>query len=64
MTYPSDPNEMSLTAGSIYSDSLASEWNPKVEKHIFLSEKAAWVMLPEDGSERWGTSEFAHLVQK
>lgn len=35
---------------------------PVVKKHIFLREKAPWLMLAEDGADRWGTSEDAHLI--
>jgi hypothetical protein len=63
MTYPSDPDHLGLTVGTIDLESLAAEVPPlKVSKHIFLKEKAPWVVLPDDGTERWGTSEFAHLL--
>ena len=65
MAYPSSPDEIGLVMATVDLDSLTSESTPKVAKHIFLREKAPWVVLPDDGTERWGTSEFSHLlVQK
>lgn len=45
-------------------ESLKTETTPKVIEHIFLREKAPWVVLPEDGAERWGTSEVAHYLSQ
>jgi hypothetical protein len=61
MTYSFEENEISITMGSIDTNTFTCE-SPKVKNHIFLSEKAPWVVLPEDGAERWGTCEFAHLL--
>lgn len=36
---------------------------PKVEQHIFLSEKAPWVNLPDDGAKRLQTSNFAKQLE-
>lgn len=47
--------------GSIDMQSLACE-APKVGQHIYLGEKAPWVVLPDDGAERWSTQEMAHLI--
>ena len=67
MTYPSSPNEIGLCMSTVDLESLKTDSAPKVVKHIFLREKAPWFVLPEDGierTERWGTSETAHLVQQ
>jgi hypothetical protein len=61
MAYSFDPDEISITMGSVDMSSLTCE-SPKVKNHIYLHEKAPWVVLPDDGAERWGTWEFAHLV--
>jgi ubiquinone/menaquinone biosynthesis C-methylase UbiE len=62
MTYPSDPSGLCLVMSTIDFESLTSDTTPKVEKHIFLREKAPWVVIPDDGTEKWGTSEHAHLL--
>jgi hypothetical protein len=62
MTYPSDPARIGLVMSTVDLESLTTETTPKVEKHIFLREKAPWVIIPDDGTERWGTSEDAHLL--
>lgn len=62
MTYSFYEDEVSLTMSSVDLESLKCE-PPVVKKHIFLREKAPWLMLAEDGAERWGTSEDAHLIQ-
>ncbi|KAL6706729.1 hypothetical protein ACN47E_005271 [Coniothyrium glycines] len=68
MAYGADAksNLLSLTASSIDLSSLAPEVPPlKVCRHIYLQEKAPWVVLPgDDGTERWGTMEDAHLLTK
>jgi hypothetical protein len=61
MAYMFRPDEISITMGSVDMESLACEV-PKVKHHIYLREKAPWVAIPDDGAERWGTWEFAHLV--
>lgn len=61
MTYTFRDEEISLTMSSVNMESLICE-SPVVKKHIFLREKAPWLMLSEDGAERWGTSEDAHLI--
>ncbi|KAH4036555.1 hypothetical protein HBH98_160470 [Parastagonospora nodorum] len=62
MGYTFKDDSISVTVGSIDMASLTCQ-TPKVRMHIFLNEKAPWVVLPEDGAERWGTSEFAHLLE-
>jgi hypothetical protein len=61
MVYNFDKDEVSVTMGSIDLASFTCD-PPKIKNHIFVREKAAWDVLPEDGAERWGTSEFAHLI--
>jgi hypothetical protein len=61
LTYSFESDQISVTVGSVDWPSLRSE-APKVGKHIFVSEKAPWVQLPDDGAERWGTEESAHLL--
>jgi hypothetical protein len=61
MVYYFDKDNISVTMGSIDPESFTCE-PPKVKNHIFLREKAAWVVLPDDGAERWGTCESAHLI--
>jgi hypothetical protein len=63
MTYPSDPSGIGLVMATVDLESLTTETTPKVVKHIFLREKAPWVVIPDDATvERWGTSEDAHLL--
>jgi hypothetical protein len=62
MSYAFDEHRISVTAGSIDIQSLTCE-TPKVRMHIYLREKAPWVVLPDDGAARWGTMENAHLVK-
>ncbi|CAE7007839.1 hypothetical protein CFE70_001507 [Pyrenophora teres f. teres 0-1] len=67
MTFPSDPDGLALCMSTVDLESLKTESAPKVVKHIFLGEKAPWFVLADDGTEpteRWGTSEVAHLVQQ
>ncbi|EMD67561.1 hypothetical protein GGP41_007440 [Bipolaris sorokiniana] len=64
MTYSSDPEWLYLCMATVDLESLKTETTPKVIKHIFLREKAPWVVLPEDGTERWGTSEVAHYLNQ
>jgi hypothetical protein len=64
MSYASDPTKMALCMATVDLESLKTEVAPKVVQHIFLREKAPWVVLPEDGTERWGTSEHAHLFMQ
>lgn len=61
MAYAFDEKRISVTMGSIDMQSLACE-APKVGQHIYLGEKAPWVVLPDDGAERWSTQEMAHLI--
>ncbi|CAO2649276.1 Nn.00g066610.m01.CDS01 [Neocucurbitaria sp. VM-36] len=63
MAYSLDPDHIGLTVATIDFASLTSDSPPKPSKHIFLREKAPWVVLPDDGAERWGTWEFAHLLE-
>lgn len=62
MVYSFNQDEVSLTMSSVDLQSMVCE-PPKVSKHIFLREKAPWLILAEDGAERWGTSEDAHLIE-
>lgn len=62
MVYSFFPGEVSVTMGSVDLSSFTCEI-PKVKTHIYLSEKAPWFVLPDDGTDRWGTSEFAHLIE-
>ncbi|KAF1851206.1 S-adenosyl-L-methionine-dependent methyltransferase [Cucurbitaria berberidis CBS 394.84] len=61
MAFANDPKHISLTTATVDLESLTSDTTPKVARHIFLREKAPWVVLSDDGAERWGTEEFAHL---
>jgi hypothetical protein len=63
MAYAFEPDRVDLTMSSTDPESFKCEL-PKVTRHIYLREKAHWVVLPEDGAERWGTSEHAHLIEK
>jgi hypothetical protein len=61
MAYSFSAEHVSITMGSVDLQSFKCEL-PKVAKHMFVSEKAPWVLLPDDGAERWGTMENAHLI--
>ncbi|KAJ4303072.1 hypothetical protein N0V90_001963 [Kalmusia sp. IMI 367209] len=61
MKYHFEPGMTGLTAASIDFDSLKGD-KPKVVQHIFLKEKAPWVVLPDDGAKRWQTSFFARQL--
>jgi ubiquinone/menaquinone biosynthesis C-methylase UbiE len=61
MAYYFDKDNISVTMGSTEAASFTCE-APKVKKHIYVGERAAWDVLPDDGGERWGTCEFAHLI--
>jgi hypothetical protein len=61
MAYSFEADAISVTMGSVDPGSFACE-PPKIKKHMYLSEKAPWFVMPDDGAERWGTSEFAHLI--
>jgi hypothetical protein len=61
MAFDFEKDHMSLTMGSTNQESYTNV-QPKVKNHIFLREKAPWVVLPDDGAERWGTMEDAHLI--
>ncbi|KAH7359765.1 S-adenosyl-L-methionine-dependent methyltransferase [Pyrenochaeta sp. MPI-SDFR-AT-0127] len=51
MTYPSVPDLVYLTMATVDLESLTSKV-PKVIKHIYLDEKAPWVILPDDSTQR------------
>ncbi|CAI6333418.1 unnamed protein product [Periconia digitata] len=51
MIFRSNPEETSLTMSSVDQDSFKGTM-PKVKKHIYLEEKAPWMVLPEDGASR------------
>lgn len=61
MVYHFHAQVTALTMGSVNLETLKGE-PPKVAQHIFLKEKAPWVMLPDDGTERLETASFAHLL--
>lgn len=61
MIYSFYEDEISLTMSSVDLESMTCDL-PKVKKHIFLREKTPWLVLADDGAERWGTSEDAHLI--
>lgn len=50
-----------LVLGSVDLETLEGEL-PEVEQHIFLREKAGWVVVPEDGARREETFEFAERM--
>lgn len=64
MIYGREADHLSFTAASIDLESMAPGVPPlKVARHIYLREKAPWLVLPEnDGTERWGTMERAHIL--
>ncbi|KAH6722183.1 Mss4-like protein [Leptodontidium sp. 2 PMI_412] len=51
MQYKCQPENISITAGSIDEESLKAPL-PKVSQHIFLSEKASWFEIPGDEKEK------------
>lgn len=58
MAYHFEPGSLALTMASVDLDSIKGT-KPSVEKHIFLEEKAPWMVLPDDGVKRHETSSFA-----
>ncbi|OCL03753.1 S-adenosyl-L-methionine-dependent methyltransferase [Glonium stellatum] len=52
MTYKAKPHYTSLTMGSIDDGSVRCII-PPVKLHIFLKEKAPWMVLPDDGASRY-----------
>ncbi|KAL5119081.1 hypothetical protein ACEQ8H_003005 [Pleosporales sp. CAS-2024a] len=62
MAYSFDEECISVTMGSIDTSSFTCD-APRVKRHIDLREKAGWVVVPEDGTERWGMSPVAHLIE-
>lgn len=63
ISYGADAGRICLTVASIDLTTMISEIPPlRVARHVYLKEKAPWVVLPEDDSERWGTMEHAHLL--
>ena len=58
MSYHFEEGWIDIVFGSVNLETLKGEV-PKVEQHIFLKEKAPWVVIPEDGAERKQTSSFA-----
>ncbi|KAF2031344.1 S-adenosyl-L-methionine-dependent methyltransferase [Setomelanomma holmii] len=61
MHYAFYEDRISMSMGSVDIKTMTCE-PPTVRRHIYLSEKAPWVVLPDDGTERWGTMETAHLL--
>jgi len=51
MQYKCQPDNISITVGSIDEESLKAPL-PKVSQHIFLSEKASWFEMPGEEKER------------
>ena len=49
MEYHLLPDRTSITAGTI---TKTTPPPPRPKKHIFLSEKATWFDVPDDGAER------------
>ena len=62
MIYAFEPQEISLTLSSVDLNSMKCE-PPTLKQHIFLQEKAPWFVLADDGAERWGTCEDAHVFK-
>lgn len=52
MRYSCEPDRMGIAAGTIDDDSVEGELAPATA-HIFLSQKASWYTIGEDGLERW-----------
>lgn len=57
MTYKVKPQYTSLTMGSIDRDSVRCKI-PPVILHIFLKEKASWMVLLDDGAARYNEFTF------
>jgi hypothetical protein len=51
MSLNDEPEIIYVSMGSIEEESVMGEL-PKVESHIWLKEKAGWVVVPEDGARR------------
>ncbi|KAF2273778.1 uncharacterized protein EI97DRAFT_382658, partial [Westerdykella ornata] len=49
MRYMDEMETTGITMGSVDVASVR-DWTPKIRKHIFLGEKAAWTVVPDDGS--------------
>lgn len=47
-----EPRDFYLTMGSVEMNTFKSNV-PKVSQHIYVKEKAAWDILPEDGAPRY-----------
>lgn len=52
MKYKCQPDKISIAAGTIDEDSVEGELG-QVTAHIFLSQKAGWYTIGEDGLKRW-----------
>ncbi len=52
MRYDFQPQIISIAAGSIDEESIKGEL-VKPTEHIFLSEKAAWFEIPDDGLKKF-----------
>jgi hypothetical protein len=52
MVYKSSPDGTSLAWGTVEPGSLETAV-PKVKQHIFVKEKVSWMVLPNDGAQRW-----------
>ncbi|KAF1971794.1 S-adenosyl-L-methionine-dependent methyltransferase [Bimuria novae-zelandiae CBS 107.79] len=58
MSYKFEESHFGIVFSSVNLETL-QEKMPVVGKHIFLREKAPWVILPDDGAKRMETFEFA-----
>jgi len=52
MVYESSPDDTSLAWATVDLESLKTAV-PKVKQHIFIEEKVPWLVLPDDGAQRW-----------
>jgi len=65
MAYGEEPQDLSMTMGSLDDDNLAAEmWSGVRRHHIFVREKAPWYEIPDDGLPRSQTmTGFEELSQ-
>ncbi|KAJ5241395.1 uncharacterized protein N7469_002986 [Penicillium citrinum] len=52
MSLDKEPDITAIAAGTLDDDKSQSSI-PTPSAHIFLSEKASWFQVPDDGAERW-----------
>jgi hypothetical protein len=60
MAYVAERQTLGLVMGSVDPSSIEGKW-PKPRRHIFLSEKAPWVTVPDDGMPRFENSSDPNL---